>query len=203
MTIPHGKLEVICGSMFSGKSEELIRRLRRAEYARQQVQVFKHAWDDRKTTDHVHAHSGAQLGAIPVDTPATLETLVAPQAEVIGIDEVQFFSSDIIAVIMRLLQAHKRVIVAGLDLDFRGVPFSCVPALLAIADEVIKLKAVCMVCGNDAHYTQRLVNGQPARFDDPIVVVGAEECYQARCRTCYLIDIPAHTTTTTFTQPSL
>ncbi len=183
-----GRLEVICGSMFSGKSEELIRRLRRAEFARQSVQVFKPSLDNRTSLDHIHAHSGDKLAATPVDQPKKLFSFIQDSTSIIGIDEVQFFSHDIVEVIITLIEAGKRVIVAGLDLDFRGIPFSCMPALLAIADEVTKLKAICMECGSDAHFTQRLVNGKPARFDDPVILVGAQECYQARCRECFSID---------------
>lgn len=183
-----GRLEVICGSMFSGKSEELIRRLRRAEFAQFTVQVFKPRIDNRTTLDHIHAHSGDKLAACPVEKADELLTLIKKETKVIGIDEVQFLDKNIIEMILSLIEAGKRVIVAGLDLDFRGIPFGCMPALLAIADEVVKLKAVCMHCGNDAHFTQRLVNGEPAKFNDPLIVIGAQECYQARCRNCYAID---------------
>ena len=184
----HGKLEVICGSMFSGKSEELIRRLRRAEFAQLKTQVFKHCLDDRTTTEHIHAHSGDKLAAIAIEKPSTLCEFYLPNVDVIGIDEVQFFSPDILPIILEIIEAGKRVIVAGLDLDFRGIPFGCMPALLAMADSVTKLQAVCMKCGQDAHFTQRLVNNLPARFDDPLIMIGAQECYQARCRNCYSID---------------
>lgn len=187
-TTPKGKLEVICGSMFSGKSEELIRRMRRAEFAQLKTQVFKHSLDNRTTTEHIHAHSGDKLAAIAVEKPSTIRDFYLPQAQVIGIDEVQFFSQEIIPIIFELVEAGKRVIVAGLDLDFRGLPFGCMPALLAMADNVTKLKAVCMECGSDAHFTQRLVDGQPAKFNDTLIMIGAQECYQARCRDCYKID---------------
>jgi thymidine kinase len=187
METPIGRLEVICGSMFSGKSEELIRRLRRAEYAQIATQTFKPILDTRVTIDHIHAHSGAKLPAIPADHPEQLRALVLETTQIIGIDEVQFFSNDIVHVINDFVLAGKRVIVAGLDLDFRAAPFGCMPALMAMADEVTKLKAVCMTCGQDAHYTQRLVNGQPAKYSDPLIVIGARECYEARCRNCYKI----------------
>ncbi len=181
----YGKLEVVCGSMFSGKSEELIRRLRRAEFAQLRTQVFKPAIDNRTTTDHIHAHSGKKLPAVALENPAQISEMLLPEAQVIGIDEVQFFSTDIVPLILDLVDAGKRVIVAGLDLDFRAIPFGCMPALLAVADEVTKLKAVCMCCGLDAHFTQRLVNGLPAKLTDPLIMIGAQECYQARCRGCY------------------
>jgi len=185
--IRKGKLEVICGSMFSGKSEELIRRLRRAEFAHLKIQVFKHCLDNRKTLDQINAHSGDKLCAVAVDTVKNLKNFILEDTQVIGIDEVQFFSEDIIEFIHELIKTGKRIIVAGLDLDFRGIPFGCMPSLLALADIVTKLQAVCMICGDDAHYTQRLVNGNPARFSEPIIVIGAQECYQARCRGCYQI----------------
>jgi thymidine kinase len=186
MSIKHpGKLEVICGSMFSGKSEELIRRLRRAEFARRTLQVFKHQLDDRSTTDHVHAHSGSKILAIPVYSVEELRRQINPTAHVIGIDEVQFFEISIVELILELINNHQRVIVAGLDLDFRMIPFGCIPALMAVADEVTKLKAVCLLCGDEARFTQRLVDGRPARVTDPLIMIGAQDCYQARCRSCY------------------
>ena len=182
-----GRLEVICGSMFSGKSEELIRRLRRAEFAQQKTQVFKHTLDNRSTIEHIHAHSGNSLAAIAADNAHHIISFVLENTQVIGIDEVQFFAQDIIDIVNILISQGKRVIVAGLDLDFRALPFGCMPSLLALADSVTKLNAVCMVCGVDAHHTQRLVNGSPARFHDPLIMIGAQECYQARCRKCYQI----------------
>jgi len=182
-----GRLEVVCGSMFSGKSEELIRRLRRAEFAQQTTQVFKPTLDNRTTMEYIHAHSGNKLAAIAADNPQVISTFVLDGTQVVGIDEVQFFSPDIVDVINVLIAQGKRVIVAGLDLDFRALPFGCMPLLLAIADSVTKLNAVCMICGQDAHHTQRLVNGNPAHFHDPLIMVGAQEYYQARCRKCYEI----------------
>jgi thymidine kinase len=195
-----GSLEVICGPMFSGKSEELIRRLRRANIAQQIICVFKNKLDDRHTLEQVVSHDGNSLNAI---APENLETILKIAEEkgatVVGIDEVQFFSLDIIPIICTLIEQGKRVIVAGLDLDFRGAPFGCMPTLLAIADKVLKLQSICTLCGNDAHFTQRLVNNSPARYDDPIILIGAQETYQARCRSCFRIDkmfitpiIPTH-----------
>ncbi len=183
-----GSLEVICGSMFSGKSEELIRRLKRSQLARQNILVFKHELDDRATIEYLVSHNGHKLKAIPLDSPHAIASYVSDTTNVIGIDEVQFFSLEIVNIICKLIDAGKRVIVAGLDLDFKGVPFGCMPLLLAIADQVTKLKAICMNCGRDAQYTQRLVNGLPAKFNDPIIMIGAQESYQARCRNCHLID---------------
>lgn len=182
------RLEVVCGSMFSGKSEELIRRLRRAEIAKQNILAFKHSWDMRKNSDHIDAHSGDKIKAIALENPLDIMNFIYPEVQVVGIDEVQFFSQSIVTVVLNLLDQGKRVIVAGLDLDFRGVPFGSMPILMSLADNVTKLAAVCMNCGNDAHFTQRLVNGKPAKFNDPLILIGAQECYQARCRECYVID---------------
>lgn len=195
-----GSLEVICGSMFSGKTEELIRRLRRAQYAQRTLMSFKHSLDQRHEIEYVTSHSGARLTAIPTDNPQTIETLVTTGTQVVGIDEVQFFHPSIVDVIMQLVEDGKNVIVAGLDLDFRGLPFGCMPQILTLADSVTKLKAICVRCGNDAHFSQRLINGAPASFDDPIIMIGAQECYEARCRACFSIDkrtsfVPAKETT--------
>ncbi|KKP35823.1 MAG: Thymidine kinase [candidate division TM6 bacterium GW2011_GWF2_32_72] len=186
---PKGSLEVICGSMFSGKSEELIRRLKRSQIAKQNTLAFKHNLDDRKTIEYVISHSGNKIKAFAVDTVKLILDLTPPEIEVIGIDEVQFFSMDIIPVVLKLVSMGKKVIIAGLDLDFRGIPFGPIPALLAIADKITKLNAICVRCGAEAQHTQRLIDGIPAKFHDPIVLVGAEECYEARCRNCYSIDI--------------
>ncbi|MBA3954425.1 thymidine kinase [Candidatus Dependentiae bacterium] len=183
-----GTLEVICGSMFSGKSEELIKRLRRAELANLKLCVFKHKLDDRMTIEYIYAHSGEKFKAIALENPYDMYLFISDETQVIALDEVQFFSNDIIAIILDLIDSGKRVIAAGLNLDFRGVPFGCMPTLMALADSVTKLSAVCRECGKDAHYTQRLIDGKAAKFDDPIIMVGAQECYQARCRDCYIID---------------
>lgn len=187
----HGKLEVVCGPMFSGKSEELIRRLRRAKIAKQGVIAFKHSLDNDRTIEKLASHNGSVLEAHATDSVASiLEYSLQSDIAVIGIDEVQFFMYEIIPTICQLVDAGKRVIVSGLDLDFRGVPFGPMPTLLAIADTITKLQAICTVCGTDAHFTQRLVNNKPARYNDPLIQVGAQEAYQARCRSCYSIDKP-------------
>jgi len=183
-----GSLDVICGSMFSGKTEELIRRLRLAQYARKTVSVFKHSLDKRRTLEYVSSHNGNTLSAIATDDPLLIRQFVADTTHIVGIDEVQFFSPEIVDVIQELVNEGKHVVVSALDLDFRGVPFGCVPLLLAIADSVTKLKAICMRCGKDAHFSQRIINNQPAKFDDPIIMIGAQECYEARCRDCFEID---------------
>lgn len=184
-----GKLEVICGPMFSGKSEELIRRLRRAKIAQQKVLTLKHKFDNRQTLTQVVSHDGNTFEAHPIESITTIiETVAQHNFDVIGIDEVQFFDTAILSVICTLIDQGKRVIVAGLDLDFRGVPFGPIPLLLAIADNITKLQSICTSCGSDAHFSQRLVNGAPAKYDDPVVLVGAQESYQARCRDCYTIN---------------
>ncbi len=168
--------------MFSGKSEELIRRVKRSEIARQKVQVFKPSIDKRYGEERVSSHSGASYDAIPVQSAAELMRLVAPDTDVVAIDEVQFFDWSISDVCNALADSGKRVILAGLDLDFRGEPFGPMPLLMAQAEEVEKLHAICMECGAPATRTQRLINGKPAAYEDPIILVGASEAYQARCR---------------------
>jgi thymidine kinase len=177
-----GSVEVICGSMFSGKTEELIRRLRRARIAKQQVQVFKPAIDNRYDVKKVTSHSGLDVDAQSVDRSEDILAKLDPSTTVVGVDEVQFFDEGIIEVVEKLADKGVRVIVTGLDMDFRGEPFGCMPDLMAKAEKVEKLQAICMVCGGPASRTQRLVNGEPAHYDEPIVVVGAQEMYEARCR---------------------
>jgi len=177
-----GHIELICGSMFSGKSEELIRRVRRAEIARQTVRVFTHAIDTRYGNAQVASHSGANLNARPIKNASEIWQYIDDTVNVVAIDEAQFFDWEIAEVVNQLAQRGIRVIVAGLDTDFRGEPFGAMPILMAQAEEVSKLNAICMVCGGPASRTQRLVNGKPARYDDPLVVVGANEMYEARCR---------------------
>ncbi len=182
-----GRVEVICGSMFSGKTEELIRRVRRAMIARQKVQVFKPAIDARYSLQRVTSHNGQDFEAIPVGTVAEIVPLIEPDTTVVAIDEAQFFEEEIVRFVEQLAARGIRVILAGLDTDFRGEPFGPMPSLLCRADEVIKLHAICMVCGEEATRTQRLVNGQPARYDDPIIMVGAAESYEARCREHHIV----------------
>ncbi len=177
-----GRIEVICGSMFCGKSEELIRRSRRAVIAKQELQVFKPSIDDRYSVLHVSSHSGQNIEAQAISKPAEILTNLNPATTVVAVDEVQFFNSEIVPVVQELASRGIRVILAGLDMDFRGEPFGPMPLLLSIAEEVTKLHAICVICGEDACRTQRLVNGDPARYDDPIIMVGAQEAYEARCR---------------------
>lgn len=178
-----GGVEVITGSMFSGKTDELIRRLRRARIAKQEIQVFKPAVDTRFEVDKVTSHAGTEFAATPVQTALDILSSLDEGTTVVGVDEAQFFDEHILGVIQELAKRNLRVIVAGLDTDFRGEPFGPMPALMAEAEWVDKLHAICMVCGEEACRTQRLIDGRPARFDDPVVVVGASELYEARCRT--------------------
>jgi len=180
-----GVLEVICGPMFSGKSEELIRRLRRAQIARQRVQVFKARLDVRYSTSHIVSHSDQTLQAVVVGSSEELLRLLDDRVEVVGVDEVQFFDAGIIEACERLANMGKRVIVAGLDLDYRGLPFDPVPALMAVADMVTKASAVCARCGAPASRSQRLVASGER------IVVGAQEVYEARCRHCFEPDVGA------------
>lgn len=178
----HGWVEVVCGSMFSGKSEELIRRVRRAQYAKQKIAVFKPKIDNRYSDEAVVSHNGTSVNAIPIAQSTDIFKYIESDEDVIAIDEVQFFDDEIIKVIQHLADSGHRVIAAGLDQDFRGEPFGQMPAIMAIAESVTKLQAVCTVCGNPASRTQRLINGKPASYDDPIILVGASESYEARCR---------------------
>ncbi len=177
-----GLIEVVTGSMFSGKTDEMIRRLRRATIARQKVQVFKPTIDSRFAVDKVMSHAGTAFDALPVRCSEDILQALQPDTSVVGIDEAQFFDDGIVAIAQRLAAQNIRVIVAGLDMDFRGEPFGCMPNFMAVAERVDKLQAICMVCGEPACRSQRLVNGSPARYDDPIVIVGASEIYEARCR---------------------
>ncbi len=177
-------LEVICGPMFSGKSEELIRRLRRAQIARQRVQIFKPSIDNRYSQDCIVSHSELSLQARVVSSSSEILDLLDDRVEVVGIDEVQFFDHGIVKVCDKLANLGKRVIVAGLDTDFRGVPFEPVPQLMAIADYVTKTLAVCHRCGAPASRTQRMSAARDR------VVVGAVDCYEARCRRCHDPELP-------------
>lgn len=182
-----GWIEVVCGSMFSGKTEELIRRVRRAQIARQKVQVFKHSLDARYARREVASHNGVQVEAVPVENTAQLQALIEPDTMVVALDEAQFFDDDVVALCEELASRGVRVIVAGLDMDFRGEPFGPTPALLARAERVDKLQAICVVCGGPASRTQRLINGQPAAHNDPLILVGTSEVYEARCRGCHVV----------------
>jgi thymidine kinase len=176
-----GRIEVIAGSMFSGKTEELIRRVRRAVLARQQVQAFKPLVDNRYDKKRIVSHEGLNIDAVPISTSKELERDVLPSTRVVAIDEAQFFDEGIIETSNRLADRGLRVILAGLDLDFKGRPFGPMPALMAIAEQVTKVRAVCTECGADACRSQRLIEGESQ------VQIGGGEAYEARCRACYRV----------------
>ena len=182
-----GWIELICGCMFSGKTEELIRRVKRAQIARQKVQVFQHCLDLRYGERRVASHSGAQLEATTARTAAEILRQIDFDTRVVAIDEAQFFDTAIAPVCEELADRGLRVIVAGLDMDFRGEPFGAMPQLLTGAEMVDKLNAICVVCGAPATRTQRLIDGKPAYYEDPVIMVGASEVYEARCRTCHQV----------------
>lgn len=182
MVVQTGSLEIITGSMFCGKTDELIRRLRRAKIAKQKVQVFKPKIDNRYSEAKVTSHAGSEFDAVAIDKAADIRAKLEKDTTVVAIDEAQFLDAEIVPIVNFLADSGLRVIVAGLDTDFRGEPFGSMPALTAQAEHVDKLHAICMVCGNDASRTQRLVNGKPANYNDPVVIVGASEMYEARCR---------------------
>ena len=181
---PHGQLELICGPMFSGKSEELMRRLRRVGYARKHAILVKPAIDDRYSVDEVVSHEGQRMAARVVSAPDAILQLAAG-ADVVGVDEGQFLDDSLIDVCEELIERGIRVVIAGLDMDYRQLPFGPMPRLLAMADEVAKLKAVCHSCGEAAMFTQRLVDGKPAPFSGETVVIGGLDSYEARCRSCF------------------
>lgn len=177
-----GKIEVITGCMFSGKSEELIRRLKRARIAKLQVQVFKPSIDTRFSNIEVVSHTGEKIQAEAVSSSIEILNKLSSTINVVGIDEAQFYDMEIIKVVREISRKGIRVILAGLDMDFRGEPFGPMGNLMAIADEVTKLHAICMVCGEEATMTQRLIDGKSAKYTDPVVLIGASERYEARCK---------------------
>jgi thymidine kinase len=183
-----GWIEVISGVMFSGKSEELIRRVRRATLARRAVQVFKSHLDSRYSGIYnVTSHDGTALEATPVDSAGEILRQVRPGTELVAIDEGQFLGAELVDTATFLAQRGVRVIVAGTDTDFRGEPFGAMGDLMAVAESVDKLRAICIVCGGEACRNQRLVDGRPARWDAPLIVVGGRETYEARCRHCHRV----------------
>lgn len=183
-----GRIEVVAGVMFSGKSEELIRRVRRAIIGRKKVQVFKSHLDSRyHGVFKISSHDGQSVEAIPVDSALQIAQRVSELADVIAIDEAQFLDEGIVAVATSLANHGVRVILAGTDTDFRGEPFGPMPQLLAVADVVDKLHAVCVICGGPASRNQRLIAGKPARYDSPTIMVGSHESYEARCRHCHRV----------------
>ena len=178
----NGWVEVVTGSMFSGKTEELLRRIRRATIAKQNVQVFKPKLDHRYGTDKVTSHAGANFTATPVESSTEILEKLDDKTNVVAVDEAQFFDDGLTEVCTILASQGIRVIVAGLDQDFRGDPFGPMPIILALAEQVSKLHAICVVCGKDASRTQRMIDGRPAYFEEPTVAVGGSESYEARCR---------------------
>jgi thymidine kinase len=180
-----GSITVVCGSMYAGKSEELIRRARRALYAKKKVQVFKPSIDRRYDEEMVVSHVGAKHEAVPVAGVVELELAVSPDVDVVCIEEAQFFDQSLVDLVVSLADSGVEVVLAGLDQDFRRQPFGPMPTLLAVADEVVKLRAICLKCGQTASHTYRTIDGRPAHVDDPVILVGAKEHYEARCRNCY------------------
>lgn len=183
-----GWLEVISGNMYAGKTEELLRRVKRIVYAKKSVIVFKPKIDNRYSEDEVVSHNDNRVKSVIISNAKELvENLPDPLPYAIAIDEVQFFGREMVDVIEDLADKGVRVIVAGLDCDFRGEPFGIMPELLARAEDVTKLKAICQVCGHLATRTQRLIDGKPANYNDPVILVGAKEQYEARCRHCHVV----------------
>lgn len=180
-----GSITVVCGSMYAGKSEELIRRARRALYAKKRVQVFKPSIDRRYDEEMVVSHVGAKHEAVPVAGVVELGQAVSPDVDVVCIEEAQFFDQSLVDLVVALADRGVEVVLAGLDQDFRRQPFGPMPTLLAVADEVVKLRAICLKCGQTASHTYRTIDGRPAHVDDPVILVGAKEHYEARCRNCY------------------
>ncbi len=184
-----GWIECICGSMFSGKSEELLRRIKRGVIAKQKVLLFKPSIDNRYDENRVSTHNGNSYDSISIEKSSDILNFVKDtNYDIIGIDEIQFFDDDIVKIINKLADDGIRVIVAGLDMDFKAEPFHPMPEIMAISEMVTKLHAVCNKCGKEASRSQRLINGKPAKYDDPIVVIGASESYEARCRHCHEIE---------------
>jgi thymidine kinase len=184
----NGWIEVIAGVMFSGKSEELIRRVRRAIIAKKKVQVFKSHLDTRYGgIQTISSHDGRAVEAIPVDSSAQLAQQINAYADVIAIDEAQFLDAGIVRLSTALAEGGVRVVLAGTDTDFRGEPFGPMPQLMAVAEVVDKLHAICVICGNPASRNQRLIEGKPARYDSPTIMVGGRDTYEARCRHCHKV----------------
>jgi thymidine kinase len=184
-----GWIEVIAGVMFSGKSEELMRRVRRSMIAKKRVQVFKSHLDDRYAGGlfAVGSHDGRTIEAVPVDSSGQVRLRLDPMAQVVAIDEVQFLDAGIIAIASDLALRGRRVILAGTDTDFRGEPFGPMPQLMCVAEVVDKLHAICVLCGAPASRNQRLIDGKPASYDSPTVMVGGADSYEARCRACHAV----------------
>ncbi|WP_338981854.1 thymidine kinase [Spiroplasma endosymbiont of Eupeodes luniger] len=183
-----GWIEVISGCMFAGKTEELIRRINMLSFANKKIQIFKPLIDNRYEEEEIVSHNNRKIKAIRICNAQQLIEFLDNDTEVIAIDEIQFFTSDILIVLEQLADQGKRIIVAGLDKDFRGEPFKCMPELLTRAEFVTKLEAICVKCHSPATRTQRIINGLPASYYDPIVLIGANEFYEARCRHCHIVN---------------
>ncbi len=188
LQLKDGWIEVISGSMYAGKTEELLRRIRRLEYARKTVLVFKPKIDNRYSEGEVVSHNNDRIRSINIATPRDILKYIDPLPYAIAIDEVQFLDREVIDICDELANKGVRVILAGLDRDFRGEPFGIMPELLSRAEYVTKLHAICQVCGAPATRTQRIINGKPAKYSDPIILVGAKEHYEARCRHCHIVE---------------
>ena len=184
----NGWIEMICGSMFAGKSEELIRRVKRLEYAKKNIKVFKPSIDNRYSDTEIVSHSKYKTKAINISCAKDILQHIDDSTYAVIVDEVQFLDNDIVEIAESLANSGKRVILAGLDKDFKGEPFGVMPQLLARAESVTKLTAICSVCGMPATRTQRLVDGKPAKYDDPLILVGATESYEPRCRKCHKVE---------------
>lgn len=188
LQLKDGWIEVICGSMYAGKTEELLRRIRRIDYAKKTILVFKPKLDNRYSESEVVSHNNERVKSINISSPKDIMKYIDPLPYAIAIDEVQFLGKETVAICEELANRGIRVILAGLDKDFRGEPFGIMPELLARAEYVTKLNAICQVCGAPATRTQRMINGKPAKYSDPIILVGAKEHYEARCRHCHVVD---------------
>ncbi len=182
-----GWVEIICGSMFAGKTEELLRRIKRAEYAKQNIVMFKPSIDVRYSDDEVVSHNKNSYKSITIDHARDMLKHVTKDVDIVAIDEVQFLDDEVVDIIEYFASKKKRVICTGLDKDFRGEPFTFMPRLLSTAEFVTKLSAICVVCGDSATRTQRIVNGKPAKYTDPLILIGADENYEPRCRHCHKV----------------
>ena len=187
LRVKDGWIEVICGSMFAGKTEELIRRINRIHYAKKEIIVFKPVIDNRYDQNKVVSHSQKKVDSIPVSSSSEILSHIKELPYAVAIDEAQFFDEGLIDIVERLANSGVRVIIAGLDMTFKGEPFGIMPELLCRAEYVTKLQAICQVCGAPATRTQRIIDGRPADYGDPIILVSASEKYEARCRHCHQV----------------
>ncbi|MDE6946428.1 MAG: thymidine kinase [Anaeroplasmataceae bacterium] len=182
-----GWIEVVCGPMFAGKTEELIRRVKRMDFAKKKYLIFKPTIDNRYAISEVVSHNQRKVKAINISSSKEIYNYITEDIEAVLIDEVQFFDEDVVEICRELADRGLRVICTGLDCDFRGNPFPIVASLLAMSENITKLTAICVCCGNEATKTQRIINGKPAKYDEPIILVGEKESYEPRCRKCHVI----------------